>query len=88
VFPKSSCPDLDRRCRPHVTRRIIEFGTGWGAPIPWPIDKFARNVTRIKEAAAEAGRDTEALRFAAGLRRYNQNLWIDQLIRGAAYLPR
>jgi probable F420-dependent oxidoreductase len=52
---------------PHVTQRIIDFGTGWGAPIPWPIDKLARHVTRIKHAVAEAGRDPEALRFAAGL---------------------
>jgi alkanesulfonate monooxygenase SsuD/methylene tetrahydromethanopterin reductase-like flavin-dependent oxidoreductase (luciferase family) len=51
----------------HVTRRIVEFGTGWGAPIPWPIDKLARRVTQIKHGVAEAGRDPDALRFAAGL---------------------
>lgn len=52
---------------PRATQRIIEFGTGWGAPIPWPIDKLARQVGRIKRRIAEAGRDPESLRFAAGL---------------------
>jgi probable F420-dependent oxidoreductase len=44
----------------HVTRRIVESGTGWGAPIPWPIDKLARRVTQIEQEVAEAGSDPDA----------------------------
>jgi probable F420-dependent oxidoreductase len=51
----------------HARRRIVEFGDGWGAPIPWPMDRLTREISRINEAVASAGRSPEALQFSAGL---------------------
>lgn len=51
----------------HARRRIVEFGDGWGAPTPWPIDRLMREIERIKQAVAAAGRDPDALQFSAGL---------------------
>ena len=51
----------------HARRRIVEYGDGWGAPIPWPMDRLGREVERIKRDVAAAGRDPEMLSYAAGL---------------------
>jgi len=51
----------------HARRRIVEYGDGWGSPTPWPVDKLAREVVRIKDAVAAAGRDPETLYFSAGI---------------------
>jgi probable F420-dependent oxidoreductase len=51
----------------HARRRIVEYGDGWGAPIPWPMDRLGAEVVRIKRDVAAAGRDPESLSFAAGL---------------------
>jgi probable F420-dependent oxidoreductase len=51
----------------HARRRIVEYGDGWGSPTPWPIDKLAREVVRVKDAVAAAGRDPESLYFSAGI---------------------
>jgi probable F420-dependent oxidoreductase len=51
----------------HARRRLVELGDGWGAPIPWPLDKLARELTRIKAEVQDAGRDASLLAFAHGI---------------------
>ena len=51
----------------HARRRIVEYGDGWGAPIPWPMERLAGEVTRIRAAMEAAGRDPSTLSLCAGL---------------------
>jgi probable F420-dependent oxidoreductase len=64
----------------HARKRIVEYGDGWGAPIPWPLDRLGREVERVKRDVSAAGRDPETLSYAAGLT-FGE---IDQTVRDLA----